>query len=95
MAVTPTEERHWFSIPAPEHDDTPQVAPQTFQLGLAAWAVGCPPSTSGTRFWRTATTSGVIVTSVPHAPTFTEPSAWITSEAAPLTRGSMVFPSVT
>ena len=57
------------------HDDAPQVLPQARQSLPAARAVGWPSAISGTRFWRTATTSRVIQTSVPQAPTVTLPLA--------------------
>src|ERR1035441_849230 len=82
FAVTPTAERHWCSMPGTleAHELAPQVAPHSCQSALAARAVGRPPATSGTRFWRTATTLGVILTSRPHAPTLMERSEEHTSE---------------
>ena len=78
VAVTPAPERHWFSRPGTvdAHEVAPQVSPQACQSGLVAWAVGWPPATRGTRFCRTATTSGVMETSLPQAPTVTDPSAY-------------------
>src|SRR5665647_1355574 len=74
-AVTPTPDRHCCSTLGTEcaHEVAPQVFPQDSQSGPDAFAVGWPPSTSGTRFWRTLTTSEVIDTSLPHAPTLTVP----------------------
>ena len=96
VAVTPAPDRHWFSIPGTldAHDVARNVSPQDCQSGLVAWAVGWPPATRGTRFCRTATTPGVMNTSLPQAPTVTDPSAPMTSEAAPATSGTTVRPSV-
>ena len=73
----PAPDRHWLSIPGTDEEQevAPQVPPQACQSGPLAWAVGWPPATSGTRFWRTATTLGAMDTSVPQAPTVTDPFA--------------------
>ena len=52
----------------------PSVEPQMLESLYVAAGDTWPPSTIGTRFCRTAVTAGVILTSVPHAPTFTRPS---------------------
>ena len=53
----------------------PHVAPQDRQCAVAARGVGRPPATSGSRFCRTLTTCGVMVTSLPQAPMSALPSA--------------------
>jgi hypothetical protein len=42
------------------------------QVRVDASALGLPPATSGNRFCLTATTDGVMVTSLLHAPTVTD-----------------------
>jgi Lecithin retinol acyltransferase len=61
--------------------------------GADAAGAGAPPSTSRPRFWRTATTVGVRLTSRPHRPTVAEPSAEITRDAAPGSSGTAARPS--
>ena len=51
------------------------VDPQTCHFALAASGDGRPSATSGSRFWRTLATCGVMVTSLPQAPMSTLPSA--------------------
>src|SRR5271169_2838 len=80
----PRPERHWCSMPGTvgPQEAAPHVDPQACHLALAARGVGRPPATSGSRFWRTLTTCGVIVTSRPQAPMPTPPLNAATSVAA-------------
>ena len=68
---------HVASMPgtAGEQEVAPHVDPQARHRVVPARGVGRPPATSGSRFWRTLTTRGVIVTSLPQAPRSTLPSA--------------------
>ena len=51
------------------------MPPHTRQVRVDARALGAALTTSGNRFCLTATTDGVMVTSVPQAPTVTAPLA--------------------
>src|ERR1700712_4735157 len=71
----------------------PTVEPHSAVPPVAHVGSTTPWSTSGIRFWRTAATSGVIRTSLPHAPTSAVPLRWITRLAAPGTSGRASRPS--
>jgi len=60
---------------APDVDRVSErVTPTEWCRKASSPDTGCPLSTSRSRFWRTATTFGAMVTSRPHAPTVEVPS---------------------
>src|SRR5215470_6170877 len=98
VAVTPTPERHTYTLLPSVAPNT--VVSSSRSAGFSAPVPpvpvvppgvtpgAAPPlSTSSSRFWRTDSMSGPIVTSRPHTPTVADPSLRTTSDAAPFTSG--------
>ena len=70
----------------------PIVEPQS--AGFAAVGSTFPPETKSVRFCRTDVTRSFVVGIVtPHEPTWSDPLASMTAEAAPVTKGLTTVPS--